>query len=601
MKSKSKHWLFLVLLFASFLRLWQLDKVPVSLFGDELDVGYHAYSILKTGRDYSGNLMPLHFQSLAEWRTPLYLYATVPTVAIFGINAWGVRLPAAFFGILGVWGMYALTKELLLRSKMETKNVERVSLLSALVLTFSPWHIQYSRAAFEVTMLLSFYLYGLYYFFKSIRKKKDPLFDGLTSKNNLELQYESGFGGKYLWIAVLHLVLTPLIYSTAKLFTPFLLVVLFLFWKDELLALKRKYIAVAIIMGLVAGLPTAYATLYTGGTQRFSYISVFTDPTRETEVGVKRENAAHFRGETGVGLTPTITDKIFYNKYTFWGQRILKNYFEPLSSEFFFIKGDLNLRHSIEGIGQFYKTEAIALILGLVIFFSKFKNRKIKIFIALWILVGILPAAITRDGGRHATRLITLLPPLIFLIAYGVNSLFTLKRPFKVFFPFVYFLLFAINFIFYQKNYWTENPWYSERWWHAGYKEAIEEVKELESGYKTILITDKNEPPWTFFAAYYNYDPSEWQKNKPDANWIDTQEFGRVTRIGKFIFGSPEGGLYDWEKTLPDDTLFMASEKEVKIDLIKEPDRTPGGLHLIKAISYPSGLPAFYLFEKNSS
>src|SRR4030043_1754667 len=91
-----------VVVLASFLRLWKLDRVPVSLFGDELEVGYQAYSILKTGRDYSGNFMPIHFQSLAEWRTPLYLYSAVPAVAVFGITPWGVRLPAAIFGILGV-------------------------------------------------------------------------------------------------------------------------------------------------------------------------------------------------------------------------------------------------------------------------------------------------------------------------------------------------------------------------------------------------------------------------------------------------------------------------------------------------------------------
>ena len=84
----------MIIILAVFLRVWKVDKVPVSLFGDELDVGYQAYSILKTGRDYNGNFMPLHFQSMAEWRTPLYLYSCVPTVFIFGISPLGVRLPA---------------------------------------------------------------------------------------------------------------------------------------------------------------------------------------------------------------------------------------------------------------------------------------------------------------------------------------------------------------------------------------------------------------------------------------------------------------------------------------------------------------------------
>ena len=146
---KHKIVFLLVVLLASILRLYKLDRVPVSMFGDELDVGYHAYSILKTGRDYQGNFMPLHFHSLAEWRTPLYLYSTVPTVAIFGISPYGVRLPAAFFGIAGVIAVYLLVKKV-------TKT-KRLAMFAAFLLTVSPWHIQYSRAAFEVTEMLFFF------------------------------------------------------------------------------------------------------------------------------------------------------------------------------------------------------------------------------------------------------------------------------------------------------------------------------------------------------------------------------------------------------------------------------------------------------------
>src|SRR3989344_3986220 len=113
MKKYHKIILILIIVIATFLRLWKISKVPVSLFGDELDVGYQAYSILKTGRDYQGNFIPLHLHSLAEWRTPLYLYSAIPTVALFGITPLGVRLPAALFGILGVWGIYLLINQLI--------------------------------------------------------------------------------------------------------------------------------------------------------------------------------------------------------------------------------------------------------------------------------------------------------------------------------------------------------------------------------------------------------------------------------------------------------------------------------------------------------
>src|SRR5579859_7887433 len=123
-----------ILIVAFFLRIWQIDKVPVSLFGDELDLGYQAYSILHTGADYYGNKWPLQFHSLAEYRTPLYLYSAVPTVAIWGISPLGVRLPAVIFGVLGIWALYLLVKELTER--------EDIALGAAAVMTFSPWHLQ---------------------------------------------------------------------------------------------------------------------------------------------------------------------------------------------------------------------------------------------------------------------------------------------------------------------------------------------------------------------------------------------------------------------------------------------------------------------------
>jgi len=200
---KNNLYLIVILLIASFFRLYQLSSVPASLFGDEVDVGYQAYSILTTGRDYSSNFMPLHFHSLAEWRTPLYLYSAVPTVAIFGISPLGVRLPAVIFGILSIWGFYLLFRIL--------TNNEKLAIIGSFLLSVNPWHLQYSRAGFEVTMLLTFLIFGLYFFFKDLKS------------------------GKYLGLSLLLLLLTPLIYSTAKLFTPALLLFLLIVYRKEIL------------------------------------------------------------------------------------------------------------------------------------------------------------------------------------------------------------------------------------------------------------------------------------------------------------------------------------------------------------------------------
>ena len=579
---KNRVILTLIILLSIFLRLWKITEVPVSLFGDELDVGYQAYSILKTGRDYNGNFLPLHFHSQAEWRTPLYLYSAVPTVAVFGISPLGVRLPAAFFGILGVWAMYLMVSEMvngqwsMIRNKKNNLIINNQSLpiVASFLLAISPWHIQYSRAAFEVTELLAFLLFGIYFFFRSL-------------KDN----------GKYLWLSVIFFVLTPWVYSSAKLFTPFfMLFILMIFWK-EILSLRRKEIVKAVLMGLVLGVPLIYSTIFGGGSQRFGYISVFTDPTMEGDVGFARLNDASVEGVDRT-IVQKISSRVIHNKYTFWGNKVADNYFSSFSTNFLFNMGDLNRRHNIEGMGEFYKADAIPLLLGIILFFAFYKNTKAKLFLLLWILLGVFPSSITRDGGNHATRLILILPPLMFLISYGiVIGYMKIPKRFNKLFLISYLLSLISCFYLYQHNFWFHNPWYSERWWHAGFKETVQYLKSNESKFDKIIFSNANEPPLIFFAGWYQYPPDQWQKGFEEAN-IDG--FSPLQKMDKYYFGQMEGiGIYELSSFLPEKTMYVATEREVGINLIMEPQRVPPGLVLLKAVPYPSGEPAFYIFTKS--
>jgi 4-amino-4-deoxy-L-arabinose transferase-like glycosyltransferase len=567
-KKKSLIFLVLILLFASFLRLWKLDKAPVSLFGDELDEGYQAYSVLKTGRDYQGNFMPINFHSFAEWRTSLSIYSAVPGVWLFGISPLGLRLTPALYGILGILVFYLLIKRL-------TKS-EILALLCAFILAVSPWHIQYSRAgAFEATMLLFFLMLGLYFFLVGLKN------------------------GKQLWISMLFLGLSPLIYSTAKFFIPFFLLGILIIWKDELLKISRKYLVISTIVLILVSLPVVYATFFAGGTSRFNYISIFSDPTIEQEVGVARLRDSQIRGETGVGIKPRLLDRVIHNKYIFWGQRIVNNYFQSFSTEFLFIKGDINLRHSI-GTGEFFKVEGIVLILGLIFFLKGGLDNKIKKLMIFWIILAPLPSALTRDGGNHATRLILMLPPLVFLIAYGIKE--GLPKIFSKFpkIPVIlFFCILAVEFLFYQHEYWNHYLWNSERWWHYGWIPAISEIKSIDSNYDRVIISMSGEPAWIFFAAGYPYPPDKWQKEFPIGRDEDVKGFGKISHTGKYFFGSPDPKvqIYGLGDYIDSKTLYLANASEVGANLILNPGSFPHGLKLIKAIPFPSGEPAFYLFS----
>src|SRR4030066_2461226 len=60
---------FLILfLVGIFFRFYRLNNIPISLFGDEIDLGLQAKSILQTGKDYLGNSYPVMLHSFSEYR-----------------------------------------------------------------------------------------------------------------------------------------------------------------------------------------------------------------------------------------------------------------------------------------------------------------------------------------------------------------------------------------------------------------------------------------------------------------------------------------------------------------------------------------------------
>ncbi|MDO8573421.1 MAG: glycosyltransferase family 39 protein [Candidatus Daviesbacteria bacterium] len=554
--NKFKILLTLVLLLATFLRFYRIDENPVSLFGDELDVGYQAYSILKTGRDYMGNFLPIHFQSLAEYRTPLYIYSAVPTVAVFGISALGVRLPAAVFGVLSVLALYLLVLEI-------TKN-KKLGLLAAFLLSISPWHTHFSRAGFEVTEMLFFYITGIYFFLHGLKS------------------------GKWLFLSAICLGLTPWVYSTAKLFLPLTVLAILVIWWKDLLNIPKRRLFLAITIFVIIVVPFLTSTIFGGGAERIQGISIFNNPTVIPQMGFDRMNDVNVRGEN---QSVTIVDKLFHNKITAYSAIFINNYFQSFSPEFLFTKGDyLNLRQS-SGI-EFYKVELIFLILGLIYLVTSGLDRKVKAFLIFWLLVAPIPSSLTQGGGNHATRLILMLPILIILIAFGMYYSYTkISRKLKVVFLVLVSIILFLNFIFYQHNYWVHYPWSSERWWHAGYEEAIKSAVKIGGNYDRVIISSANEPSLKFFLGWSMYPPERFQKE---------YNADSTLHLGKYEFPPVGAGLnlYEIGSKLPEGVLYLATIKEIVLDLNKEPGRVPNDIKLIKIINYPSGAPAFYLFEK---
>lgn len=71
------------------------------------------------------------------------------SVVVFGEHAWSLRLPAAAFGVAGIWALYAFARQV---------GERREALLAAALLTFSYHHVWFSQNARGYTGVLFFTL-----------------------------------------------------------------------------------------------------------------------------------------------------------------------------------------------------------------------------------------------------------------------------------------------------------------------------------------------------------------------------------------------------------------------------------------------------------
>jgi 4-amino-4-deoxy-L-arabinose transferase-like glycosyltransferase len=133
-----------IVLVAIVLRFYQLGHIPPSPDWDEVALGYDAYSIIHTGRDEFGKFLPVVLRSFDDYKPALYAYLTIPTVYLFGLTVWAVRIPSAIFGVISVIATFYLVKELFKRNDL--------ALVSSFLLAISPWSIQFSRVAFEANV-----------------------------------------------------------------------------------------------------------------------------------------------------------------------------------------------------------------------------------------------------------------------------------------------------------------------------------------------------------------------------------------------------------------------------------------------------------------
>lgn len=224
----SKTYLFLIFIVLTFLftRLYKISEIPSSVYWDEASIGYNAYSILQTGKDEWGETFPLHFRAFGEFKLPVYIYAVVPAVWIFGLNALAVRLPAVVFSLGVVILTYLLGRKL--------SGSKEVGLFSSFLVAVSPWFFIFSRTGYEATSGLMFYLLGIYLFI--LQKNKWLIF-----------------------FSVLSFILSAYSYNSFRIISPLTIAVLGLFYFNQLKVIKKGLIPLILsVVILIASIIPIY-------------------------------------------------------------------------------------------------------------------------------------------------------------------------------------------------------------------------------------------------------------------------------------------------------------------------------------------------------
>ena len=489
MNKKILIFLTFIFIIASALRLWQLGKVPSSPDWDEIALGYNAYSILQTGRDEYGKFLPIMLRSFDDYKPALYAYLAMPSIGILGLSVIAVRLPSAVFGILTIFAVFFLVKELFKK--------DSIALLTSFLLAISPWHIQFSRVAFEANVGLALNIFGILFFFKAFKRPWFLLLSAL------------------MWGLSLH------VYQSEKVFVPLLIAILVFSFRKEFLTIGKKYIYTSLMIFTIIFLPLILFTLTNkDALSRAKTVSVFSNASI---IEANTEKIARDRANNDILGLVLDNRRVEFAKYVAGG------YLSHLDFNWLFIKGDI-ARHHAPGMGLMYLIELPFLLVGIYALIFGYFSKAIKIFTVLWFLIAPIPASVTNDI-PHAVRTINFLPVFQILTAIGIISAITtisnIKFPafakasagrqisnvcIKYIIFSVIFSFFIFNFSYYLNQYFVQQNYFHAKYWQYGYENIVNYVASVQKNYNKIIVsnTATMDQSYMFFLFYLRYDPHKY-------------------------------------------------------------------------------------------
>ena len=527
-----------ILLLGIFLRVVLLGEYPSGLFRDEAALGYNAYSIFKTGSDEYGVSLPLVFRSFEVFFLPAYSYLLAPVVGIFGLNEFNTRILSAISGIIALILVYFIAFEI-------WRN-RRISLITMFVLAISPWHIFYSRGAFEGNLALTVFSAGFLFWLKFLRYAKI----------------------KFFFFSILFFALSMYCYQSERLVVLLFGIIALIFSFKKLLANSKKLV-VPIFIVFILLLPLLFLTFQAGGYHRALGVSIFSDERSPPNILNNKEPIIKI--DTYLRLRQV--------------SALYLSYFSPRN---LFLSGDSDKQRSVEKFSVFYSFFLPFLFIGVIA--ARKRSLEVKLLLA-WVTLAPIPAALTTDP-FHTYRSLMLYFPLSILTGFGI---FKALEYFKYanFFTSLILFLSIINLSLFLYSYLVLTPATRAPFWDYGYKEIITFING-QKDYNEVRVDDPTSEAYIHFLFFTPVNPSFYQaevkKNKdPKPYYYTSADNMRPVGFGEFVFRD-----VDWPNERGDiNTIFVMKAERLPASEFE----TDPKIELLKEIRYPDGTIAFRIVK----
>lgn len=536
-KLKEIIFLVLVVFLGILLRFYKLENIPNGLYVDEALTGYNAFSILLTGKDEYGKLLPLAFRFFGSYSPPLYTYLTAIAVKIFGLSIFSTRFFSATFGVIGVILVYLILKY------SDFSKFKYLPLIGAFLFSISPWAIFFSRTGYEIN--LGFIILSL--------------------------------GILFLWLGLKKIKLIPLAYIFLSLssygshlnryFVPIIVILSLVCFKKELFSKTTKGFT---IFGLMSAFLIQIPNFY-----------LFLTPAFNTKGDLFYQDLLIIQSSKIHSFLPQFLSYPLSLIREFLARYL--TYFSPRS---LFLLEDPDIQRSAPGLSLFCFWMVIPYVVGLYELYKERKDKFIR-FIIFLLLVFPVPLALTSEP-FSSQRGLHMLLPLVIVITIGMGTLF--KKYGKIAFPF-FILLSFISLIFLWRSYFVLLSFERAKIWGYGFDQL---TQEITNNPKTTYVIDRGriKPFYIEFAFYSKYSPDKLQSAVNED--IKNNYYSDTRFSNDYKFANIETRSIKWEEDIYKDQILVGDELAISGTQAKEHFLTQ-----VFEIRDPVGMIVFRGFRTN--